>query len=145
MSIPYLMGELLVSEWLWSVTFGFYHLPINIFIMIFFFKFFMGMRIIPAVLLSFFSNIFSWIILSLFVLGVPVYLFKIGFDTSTTQTLSSIMAVSLVLGGLYALVQSLMFVVLDKRMNFDIHRAIAVALMSNGLTALMSYALVPNL
>ena len=67
------LGQLLLSEWIWSVTWGAYHVPLNIVLMIFLFKFFTRISIVPAVLIAFFSQLFSFIIYWVLIVGGLIF------------------------------------------------------------------------
>ena len=56
------LSHYFLSEWLWSLTLGLYHMPINIFIMIGLSIFILRQRTVPAVLLSVSANLFSFLI-----------------------------------------------------------------------------------
>lgn len=134
-------SHFLLSEWLWSVTWGWYHLPVNVFVMIFLLKFFGYMRIMPAVLIAFFSQIFSFLVLTLIVFLVPIYLLGLEFvtyDCYVVQTMNPL-AISLYLGAIYFAFHILFFVLVNLFYSLNIRLLTLIALVGNGVTALLVY------
>lgn len=134
-------GNFLLSEWLWNVTWGWYHIPVNIFMMLFLLKFFGRMRIMPAVLMSVFSQLFSFFMLSAVVFVVPVYLLGIQFvsyDCYAQQPMHPL-AICLSLGAIYFVLHALFFVLINLFYSLNLRLLILIALVSNGLSALLVY------
>jgi len=132
-----LLGQLLVSEWIWSITWGFYHSFINVLIMLVLFKLFLGIRIVPAVLLSFFSQLTSFLFFNLFVIVVLIFGFGIEFSLDVGWPyIPDQFYATLYLGLIYALLQTGFFVILNHYYKVHVSWVIALTFMSNCLTTL---------
>jgi len=134
-------ADFLLSEWLWNVTWGWYHIPVNTFMMLFLLKFFGRMRIMPSVLLSVFSQLFSFLLLSLIVVVGPMYLLGLTFtpyDCYVQQAMHPIFS-SLFLGAIYFLFQIIFFVLVNLSYKLNLRLVILISLVSNLLSALIVY------
>jgi len=134
-------ADFMLSEWLWNVTWGWYHIPVNTFMMLFLLKFFGRMRIMPAVLLSVFSQLFSFFMFSAIVIAGPMYLLGLTFvpyDCYAQQALHPIFS-CLFLGGIYFLFQILFFVLVNLSYKINLRLVILISLVSNLVTALLVY------
>ena len=72
MNIIKAAADFFLSEWLWSITWGLYHVPINIFVMLFIFKRYTKANVVRAMVAAFCANIFSLSVFTAFVVGVLV-------------------------------------------------------------------------
>lgn len=134
-------ANFLLSQWLWNVTWGWYHIPVNIFVMMILLKFFGYLRIMPAVLLAFFSQIFSFIVLTAVVLLGPVFCMGLQFqfyDCYAVQALNPL-TISLSLGALYFVFQVLFFVIVNAFYSLNLRLLTLIALVGNFITALLVY------
>lgn len=134
-------ANFLLSEWLWSVTWGWYHLPVNVFMMIFLLKFFGYMRIMPSILIAFFSQIFSFVVLSVIVFIIPIGLMGLQFtcyDCYVQHPLNSL-TISLSLGALYCVLHIIFFVIINAFYSLNIRLLSLIALVANSATALLVY------
>jgi len=140
MQIGMTIASFILDEWLYSISWGAYHVPINIFIMLFLFKCVMGLRMIPAVFLSLFSNITAMVVFALFAMSVAHFVNIVGY-AHTTQDLYHPFVIALGLGIIYTSLQSLLFFIISRKYAFKLRFAITVAFLSNLLTALCVYSL----
>ncbi len=135
--------DFLLSEWLWSMTFDLYHIPINIVFLFLGLTFIVGMRTIRALLLSFSAHVFSFAVFTAIVVGA----LKSGLEwvpsahseQIPTQGLNFFYA-SMSLGAIHATLQSIFLLAV---MRWSEHRtlsAIVVTWISNVLSGLISYA-----
>jgi len=134
-------ANFLLSEWLWNVTWGWYHIPVNIFILLFLLKFFGGLRIVPAVLISFFAQIFSLAVLSALVILIPVSLLGLKFipyDCYVHQTMHPLL-VCLSLGGIYFVMHVLFFALVNLFYSLNLKLLTLIAFVANGLSAVLVY------
>ena len=140
MQVGMIIASFILDEWLYSISWGVYHVPINIFIMLFLFKGVMGLRMIPAVFLSLFSNITAMVVFALFAMSVAHFVDIISY-ARTPQELYNPFAIAFGLGVIYATLQSLLFFIISCKYTFKLRFAITVAFLSNLLTALCVYSL----
>lgn len=136
-------ADFLLSEWLWSVTWGWYHVPINIFMLLFLLKFFGRIRIMPSVFFAIFSQLFSFLILSLVVIIGPIYLLDLQFVPYDcyTQEIFHPLLICLSLGAIYFVLHSLFFVLTNLFYTINVRLLILIAFVANGLSALFVYQL----
>ncbi len=134
------IASFILDEWLYSISWGAYHIPINIFIMLFLFKCVMGLRMIPAVFLSLFSNITAMVVFALFAMSVAHFIDIVSY-AHTPQELYNPFAIAIGLGIIYATLQSLLFFIISRKYTFKLRQAIIVAFLSNMVTALCVYSL----
>lgn len=134
-------ANFLLSEWLWNVTWGWYHIPVNIFVMLFLLKFFGRMRIMPAVLFAFFAQVFSFLLFSVIVVVGPIYLFGLEYTPVDCYTCTEIhpLLISLFLGAIYFFFHALFFFLVSFFYKLNLRLVILISLVANGLTALLVY------
>jgi len=134
-------ADFLLSEWLWNVTWGWYHVPINIFMMLFLLKFFGRMRIMPSVFFSVLCQLFSFLVLSLVVILGPIYLLSLQFVPYDcyAHEVSHPLLICLSLGAIYFVLHSLFFALTNLFYTINMRLVILIALVANGLSALLVY------
>lgn len=132
------IAQLLISEWIWSLTWGFYHNFINILFMLFLLKLFLGIRIIPAVLLSCCSQLTAFLFFNLFVISILVLGFGIEYDVITGwSSIPNQFYASFYLGLIYAVLQNLFFLLLNTYYKVHLSWVFIITLISNSLTVLL--------
>ena len=134
-------ADFLLAEWLWNVTWGWYHIPVNVFIMLFFLKFFGRMRIMPAVLFSVFSQIFSFLLFSFVVVVGPMYILDLKFvsyDCYAQEVTHPIFS-CLFLGVIYFGFHSLFFFLINIYFKINLRLVILISFVANIITALLVY------
>lgn len=136
-------SNFLLSQWIWNVTWGWYHVPINIFVMLFFLKFFGYLRIMPAVLLAFFSQLFSLLVFSVFVIAVPIYALDIHFSLYDcyAQAYPNVLLTSLSLAAIYCVLNIFFFAIVNFFYSLNLRLLILISCVGNGITALLVYRL----
>ena len=129
----------IIDEWLYSVSWGAYHVPIAIFIMLFLFKVVLRMRMIPAVFLTLIANISA---MSLFSVSAMVVAHMNTYNYAhIPQELYHPLIIAVGLGLIYATLQTLLFFIISRRYALKLPHAIAVSFLSNILAALSVYML----
>jgi hypothetical protein len=134
-------GQFLLSQWLWNVTWGWYHVPVNVFVMLLLLKFFGYLRIMPAVLIAFFAQIFSFIALTIIVFLGPIVSMGLEFklyDCYTAPALNPL-AVSLYLGAIYCVLHIIFFLIVNSFYSLNMRLVTLIALVGNTITALLVY------
>ena len=105
MRVLYSFAQFLISEWLWSFTFAFYHPLINILIMIVLLVWLAQQRIIPAVLCAVSSQLCA---ILLFAALVHLFLdmtLGISFEGYEAMSMIHPLAACFLLGMMYAVLQ----------------------------------------
>jgi hypothetical protein len=138
--------EFLLSAWLWNITFGGYHVPLNFFFMFLLLKIIVRIPITSAVLLSFFSNVAAFVFFSVGVVGGLVY--ALGMPYMPVEPWSAtpfvFLTASIKLALIYIVLQAIFFYVISKRNIIDLPWVLLVTVVSNALSAWMVYALLPK-
>ena len=137
------LGEFFLFSWLWGITWGIYHIPINIFVMFLLLKRYAKIAFARATLASFFANLFSQVVYTCFVIGVLIYL--VGMQYTPKEGLSVIYPAwaSFSLGFIYAGLQALFFWFLSFHFKLNVHKLFFLSLISNSITALLIYLFLP--
>lgn len=130
------ISHFFLSEWLWSVTRGAYHMPINIFVMIAWCIFVRREKTIPSVLLSVSANLFSFFIFT----GI-VYFFKVDYIPGHDEiyVITSVLSSCMYLGVIYATLQSIFFFMVRRFYTFNLISTLIAAYVSNLITAWIMY------
>lgn len=134
-------ANFLLAEWLWNVTWGWYHIPVNVFVMLFLLKFFGHMRIMPAVLFSVFSQLFSFVLFSAIVIAGPMYLFGLTFtpyDCYAQEVAHPIFS-CLFLGLIYFVFHAFFFFLVSFYFKTNLRLIILISFVANMVTALLVY------
>lgn len=132
------IGNFILSEWIWSVTRGIYHIPWNIIIMIILLKFFLRINMVSTVFLSIGAQLFSTIALTIITLGTMLLLGKGSGPESYTHIPTPIHAF-IYLGIIYAALQTIFFTIFAQKHAVRLSWMIVIAMISNNLTVLLNY------
>ena len=134
-------ANFLLSEWLWSVTWGWYHVPVNIFMMICLLKLFGRMRIVPSIIISVLCQFFSFLLLTLVVFLVPIYLLNVQFvshDCYANEIFNPLF-ICLFLGAIYFVLHVLFFALTNLAYTINMRLVVLIAFVANVLSALLCY------
>ena len=139
-------ADFFLSEWLWSVTWGMYHIPVNIFIMFLLTKLTVHYGTRSTMLLTVSANIFG--LISFTILVGSIIIFVIGLNYLPAESAYngeySRFAACLFLGIVYAVLQSFFFYLINKRYKIQLLHMIAIALLSNVIAAQCVYLLLDH-
>ena len=145
MELAYSFGRFLITEWLWSVTLGSYHIVINTLLLIVLFLFVAKLRMIPAVLLSVSSHLFalgSFTFFAYFVLG---NLLGVAFDQTKQVAVVHPLVVSFLLGVIYTGLQALFFKFINNWYRLPLQKIYYLTFASNTITSFIMYSRMPML
>src|SRR5208282_2265551 len=98
------ISQFFLSEWLWSVTRGGYHTPINIFVMIGVCIFVLRQKTVPSVLLAVSANLFSFILFALLIRYLNI---EYVAEHDNVYIVKDLLRSCMYLGLIYAVLQSL--------------------------------------
>lgn len=129
-----------LSEWIWSMTWGSAVIPFNIVIMIFLFKIFLHINMVPAVFMAIISQLFAFVVLTGGTLISIWYLGAGGGPESFTYVPRPLYAF-LFLGLLYSVFQGIFFIATKKRYQVPMSALLTIAFISNQLTILLAWLL----
>ena len=133
-----IIENFILSEWIWSVTWGIYHIPCNIVIMIILLKFFLRINMVSAVFLSIGAQLFSTFIFTVITLITMLLIGKGGTPESFSYIPNPIHAF-VYLGLVYAFLQAIFFELFGQRHAIRLSWMVVIAIISNNLTALFMY------
>lgn len=137
--------DLLLMEWIWSVTHGIYHIPINIMIMFILTKITVKYESIPLFLLIILSQLFAFAGLSALVFGL-IAIGSAGSYIPTEQgyELSYMLLPACIgLGLIYTFFQILFFYFSSKRYHIDVIHMAWIIFLSNIISAQIVYMIFP--
>lgn len=140
------IGNFFIDQWLWNITWDWYHIPIDILFMVIFFKFFLRLNIVASVLIALSSTITAFVVYTGFVIGVLMYLFNFRYHEvfqSYTMVADPLHA-CLYVGIIYTILQSIFISVLHNYYPVPRIKMIIVISISNLLTVGMVYLVVPH-
>jgi len=138
-------AQFLISEWLWSFTFAFYHPLINILIMITLLLCVAKQRVIPAVLCAVSSQLCAILLLAALVHLFLDMAFGISFEGYETMVMIHPLAACFLLGMIYATLQILFFYILTFFYRVPLQRFSFIVLVSNTISALIVFKFLPVL
>lgn len=139
------IGYFLLSQFIWAVTFGFYHVLFSLIAMFLLFVLWERLPFIPSVILSIGAHVVA--VLTLFVIakiGV-IDLWDYQYAPFSYESIGyNPWIASLSLALTYAFIQSIFFLLLSIRFSW-LHKArpLLVALVSNLMAAVLVYKLLP--
>jgi hypothetical protein len=139
-----MVTDFLLSNWLWSMTWGWYHIPVNFLLLYFLLKWLMRASMIPALWMSLGAQFFTFMI-STGLGGFILCWLNLSFEP-VLQPLTmgyELLAACLRFGISCAVLQILFFVLLNLWYKINIRLAICAALLSNILTALLLSKILP--
>jgi len=130
-----------LDTWIWGMTWGMYHIPVNIIVMPLLLKFVGKIKFMPSILMAVFSTLFASILYAVLILFL-VYVIKLpviqpaSFDAAVHI---NVLLASISLGIMYSVFQSLFFIMLNKFYPVDTRFTTMIVLVSNTITALIIY------
>ncbi len=139
------IGSFFLDQWLWSVTWGWYHIPINTLLLIFLLNIWVGMRFWRACLISLLLNGMSFAIYTGLVVGILMYAAGMEYVMPSDGDVVSwpIWRPTLFLGIIFMLLQLLLiFIARSCYTPNSMMKLYGVIIMSNLLAAFFSYKFV---
>lgn len=139
------VSHFFLSEWLWSITHGGYHTPINMFVMIALFLFVLRYRTVPSVLLSVSANLFSFFAFTGLFWAIIVRTLDLEYipDQDEVYVVKNLLFSCLYLGLIYAVLQSLFFYVVNWFYTLELKSIFIITFLSNIITAWIMYTVLP--
>lgn len=139
------LADFLLAKWLWSMTFDWYHLFINLFLMAFFFANMNRSSYWRAFLFSLGLQIFACVLFTLIVVGVLYYGFGWEYTLPDVPQLpmnNYVMRSCLMLGIIYAIAQTIFVFGWHFFARFRITPYLIIIWGGNFISAVVSYCLV---
>jgi hypothetical protein len=139
-----MISQLLISEWIWGLTWVFYHNFINVLIVLLLLKLFLGIRMVSAVWLSCCAQLITFLFFNIFVIGVLVLGFEFEYDAFQGWVyIPDKFYATFFLGLIYAFLQSLFFLLVNRYYKLHLSWVFVIVLISNSLTALLINLFLP--
>jgi H+/Cl- antiporter ClcA len=130
------LNQWLLAEWIWSMTWGLYHIPITIISMLVMMRIYLKLSIKSAMVLALGSSLFAVMVYTVYVSGFLIY-----FLGLTTDWVAEPLPAALYLGIIYGFLQSVFFWFLMLWRPINLRSYIFVVVLSNIVAALIVYKL----
>lgn len=143
-----IISDFLLSTWLFSVTYDWFHVMINTFMLAILLQAILRMGVSRAIMLSFSAHFFAFITyaviaISLFLNYVMTH--QMPSEISETSKSDDILLACLCLAAIYAVFQSIFLLLMHIRSEFRLRRIMEIVWLSNGISALLSYFAITTL
>jgi hypothetical protein len=136
-------AQFLISEWIWSFTFAFYHPIITVLMMILLLVKYAKQRIISAVFYAICSQIYASLIFTILIHVFFDMLLGISFDGYELKNMIHPLASCFLLGIIYSGFQISFFAIIRTWYRFPIKRFALVTCISNTIAALLVFKFLP--
>lgn len=144
MKLLYSFAQFLISEWIWSFTFAFYHPIINILITILLFVRSAKQRVVAAILYAVCSQAYASFLFALLVHVIFDMLLGISFDAGYEHArIIHPLAACFLLGLIYSIAQISFFAVMKRWYRFPAKQFYWIVCISNTITALIVFKFLP--
>lgn len=142
----HVVSYFLLNQWLWTITWGIYHIPLNIFFMYVLLRISSNEGKLHLLLLTIGANVFSAFIYSAFVVGVLVFGCGMQYLPNQCPVMSLLtrLHASLSMGVMYAVIQSSFFLLIPRKYSLYWLQVLGFAILSNVLAGFMVYKMSPN-
>lgn len=138
------LAQLMVSQWVWSVTLGFSHPLINCMFMIPLFMYLIRKKFLASLIYALSSQGFAVMVFGLLAHLLLDYTGDLAYDDQAF-TVFHPLAASLMLGIMYALLQTLFFYLTRLMWNIPFKTVAVIVALSNLMAALIVFRYVPVL
>jgi hypothetical protein len=140
------IGDFFIDQWLWNVTWDWYHIPISIFFMALLLKFFLRMNVISCVVIAVSSVAASFITYTLVVVGVLVYALNFNYNQllQNQEFIIDPLHACFYLALLYTMLQAAFFALLNRYYPISQAKVLMCAAIANLLTAGVVYLVLPS-
>lgn len=145
MNTFYLVAQLLLSQWIWSVTLGFSHPLINCIIMIPLLMYLARKKFLTSLMYALSSQGFAIMVFGIIAHFMLDYLGGVSFDQQGSFMTLHPLAASLILGITYALMQLLFFYGARFMWHVPFKTVAVIVALSNLMAALIVFRYVPVL
>ena len=133
------IGDFLLSEWLWSMTFAWSYFVIAFFILWLLLYFIKKTSFFLACLLSLLAMIFSFIVFLIVVIGIFFHLLQWWYVPQEYSMATTPFFANFYLAILYAGLQSIFFYSIHTLFRLTKDKLLLIIYLSNGLAAYISY------
>ncbi len=142
MNLFKMLGDFILSAWIWQFTADWFHPVITGIVMFFIMRWVMRRPRMQAILISICAQLFALGLLSLIAVGILVQIFNWEFAAITPEegiTRIGAFMPSIGLGIIYAILQSLFFRLGSYFWPQNVRGLVVLSWISNGIGAILSY------
>lgn len=136
-----IFAKSMMSAWLWSIGWGWYHVPINTIMLLFLLFFVARLSIIRSVFCSLLFTLGAFVLLTVLALGLGVWWYDFAYSPESWGPVLDSMQATFYLGFVYTVLQIMIYLFVRKLTNA---RVPILLLVSNMLTAVIVYQMLPN-
>lgn len=135
MAIFITIADFLISQWVWAVTWGIYHVFLSAFFMTLLLKIVLGMKWLRALMLTLTAHVFAIALYSFVVIIGLMPFIDSDFYLSAGPSPINPGRVTLYLGLIYSLLELLFFMFMQGRNKMPFIKLVTVILISNCMAA----------
>lgn len=133
------IGDFLFDKWLWSVTWGWNQIILGLILMWMSLVFFGRKRSVAALILTISAFLFAFVVYSVLIVGIFIYLFEWKFVALTEEyVVLNVLSASVCLGMIYSSLQGIFFFILSKWYRLVFLRIFLITIFSNIISALFA-------
>jgi hypothetical protein len=140
--------EFLLSSWLFSMTYDWFHLILNTFVLCIFLSLIARVSLARSILLSFSAHFFAFMIFTVCAVGLFIYHIAIeNMPSELTEVAATkdLLISSLRVGGIYAFLQGLFVGTLHIGSELSVRKLLLAVILSNLTSSLLSYFCITTL
>lgn len=138
MNILSSMGNFLLSEWLWSITFDWYHIPVSLFLCVISFYRVLRIPLRASLLISSFSYLYSLCVFAFFIVVVLLYIFHFSYSADWAP---NFFFACFYLGIIFTCLQTTFYLIVNRWYRLNIPGITVVTLLCNSVASIISYYL----
>lgn len=140
--------EFILSAWLFSVSYDWFHLIVNTFVLCIALGLIARVSSGRAIMVSFSAHFFAFIVFMFLALGLFAYHIAIEFipsDLTEVSAAHDILMACMHVAIVYALLQTLFILMLHIGTDLSYRRLLMAVVVANGITAIVSYFCITTL
>jgi hypothetical protein len=141
-SVAVFLYEFLLSSWLFSMSYDWFHLILNTFVLCIFFSLIARVSLARSILLSFSAHFFAFMIFTLLAIGFFAYHIAVEYIPSELTEVAGakdVLRSSVQVGFIYMMLQSVFVAILHVGSELSVRRLLLAVFLSNLTSALLSY------
>lgn len=132
------IGNFLLSEWLWNMTFAWSYLLFAVCVTCLFLRCVMSLSLFRSMMLSLLVNGFSFVLYSAIVVGVFIHGLQWWYVPQEYEVPAGPLLATYYLALIYGLLHCLLFYLVHRYYGYAWWRLCAIAIISNSFAALLS-------
>jgi hypothetical protein len=147
-SLTIFLYEFLLSSWLFSMTYDWFHLILNTFVLCIFLSLIARVSLSRSILLSFSAHFFAFMLFTIMAIGLFVYHVAIeNMPSELTEVAATkdLLFSTLQVGLIYTILQSFFVALLHIGSELSVRKLLLAVVLSNMTSALLSYFCITTL